>query len=88
MCAARARPSAKYTPRRSRTTSCPVTRPATVARYVFGTSYLGCASRFASAPSFVITRRPLESASSRPTGKSLAFVSRTKSTARVRPAGS
>jgi len=81
-------PSDKYTPRTSRRISSPVTWPATVARYVLGTSNRGWARRLANSPSLVMRSAPRESASSRPTGNRRARDWRMKSIGRGRPDGS
>src|SRR5713226_379435 len=63
-------PSSRSTPLRSSSRSLALGLPATTATYSLATLYRGCVSRNASSPSSVSTRRPLVSASRRPTGKS------------------
>ena len=66
----------------------PSTGPVTVTRYSFSIWWLGCSSRCIQAPSLVISSRPSESMSSRPTGYTRAPQPDTSSAAVRRPRSS
>jgi hypothetical protein len=81
------RPSSSCIPRSRRRTWSALITVESVARYVFSTPCLGCASRCASSPSLVRSSRPVVMASSLPTGKTRSSTS-TRSRTVFRPSGS
>ena len=81
------RPSSSSTPARSSASASRDGVPSTSASYTFGTPYRGCASRWASSPSFVRSSAPVVSTSSRPTGTTRGSEG-TSSTTVGRPCGS